>query len=131
MRTRSAGTGSHAEIEPDEITRSDPPIYERRCRAMADHVRGYIHAAYSWGMKSEHDYPYVVSTTIQARIQSRGRRPTEPKKVGTRWLDEEEFVRLYRWLECPDAPVHPPYTRARACPDAYGTAGGRDCSFAC
>jgi integrase len=32
--------------------------------------------------------------------------------VGTRWLDEEEFVRLYRWLECPDAPVHPPYTRA-------------------
>ena len=31
---------------------------------------------------------------------------------GTRWLDEEEFVQLYRWLECPDAPVHPPYTRA-------------------
>jgi integrase len=38
--------------------------------------------------------------------------PTEPKVVGTRWLDEEEFVQLYRWLECPDAPVHPPYTRA-------------------
>jgi hypothetical protein len=32
--------------------------------------------------------------------------------VGTRWLSEEEFVRLYRWLECPDAPVHPPYTGA-------------------
>lgn len=30
----------------------------------------------------------------------------------TRWLDEDEFVRLYRWLENPDAPVHPPYTRA-------------------
>ena len=38
--------------------------------------------------------------------------PTEPKVVGTRWLDEEEFVQLYRWLEYPDAPVHPPYTRA-------------------
>ena len=38
--------------------------------------------------------------------------PTEPKIVGTRWLDEEEFVQLYRWLEYPDAPVHPPYTRA-------------------
>jgi hypothetical protein len=36
--------------------------------------------------------------------------PTEPKVVGTRWLSEEEFVRLYRWLECPGAPVHPPYT---------------------
>jgi integrase len=27
-------------------------------------------------------------------------------------LTEEEFVALYRWLECPDAPVHPPYLRA-------------------
>jgi integrase len=32
--------------------------------------------------------------------------------VGTRWLTEDEYVRLYRWLECPDSPVHPPYTRA-------------------
>lgn len=38
--------------------------------------------------------------------------PTEPKTVGTRWLDEDEFLRLYRWLEYPDTPVHPPYTRA-------------------
>jgi integrase len=30
----------------------------------------------------------------------------------SRWLDEEEFLRLYRWLECPDTPVHPTYTRA-------------------
>jgi integrase len=32
--------------------------------------------------------------------------------VGTRWLNDDDFVRLYRWLECPDAPVHPAYTRA-------------------
>ena len=31
---------------------------------------------------------------------------------GTRWLDEDEFVKLYRWLDCPDAPVHPSYPRA-------------------
>jgi integrase len=30
----------------------------------------------------------------------------------SRWLDEEEFLRLYRWLECPDTSVHPTYTRA-------------------
>src|SRR5712664_4825028 len=39
--------------------------------------------------------------------------PQRRRKIaGTRWLDEAEFARLYRWLECPDAPVHPPYTRA-------------------
>src|SRR5690606_3097538 len=44
------------EIEPDEIVEVIRPIYERGKKAMADHVRGYIHAAYNWGMKSEHDY---------------------------------------------------------------------------
>jgi hypothetical protein len=29
-----------------------------------------------------------------------------------RWPDEEEFLRLYRSLECPDTPVHRPYTRS-------------------
>jgi integrase len=98
------------EIEPDEITEVIRPIYERGKRAMADHVRGYIHAAYSWGLKSEHGSAsprrFRVIYNPAAGI------PTEPKVVGTRWLDEDEFVRLYRWLEFPDTPVHPPYTRA-------------------
>jgi integrase len=38
--------------------------------------------------------------------------PTEPKVQGTRGLSEDEFVQLYRWLECPDTPVHPSYPRA-------------------
>jgi integrase len=100
------------EIEPDEITEVIRPIYERGRRAMADHVRGYIHAAYSWGMKSEHDYRTSSPRRFKFVYNPAAGIPTEPKKVGTRWLDEEEFVRLYRWLECPDAPVHPPYTRA-------------------
>jgi integrase len=100
------------EIEPDEITEVIRPIYERGRRAMADHVRGYIHAAYSWGMRSEHDYRTSSSRRFKLVYNPAAGIPTEPKKVGTRWLDEEEFARLYRWLECPDAPVHPPYTRA-------------------
>ncbi|WP_342241056.1 Arm DNA-binding domain-containing protein, partial [Inquilinus sp. OTU3971] len=44
------------EIEPDEVTEVLRPIFERGVRSMADHVRSYIRAAYSWGMKSEHDY---------------------------------------------------------------------------
>ena len=100
------------EIQPDEITGVIRPIYERGKRAMADHVRGYIHAAYSWGLKSEHDYRSASPRRFRLAYNPAAGIPTEPKVVGTRWLDEDEFVQLYRWLECPDSPVHPPYTRA-------------------
>jgi integrase len=100
------------DIEPDEITDVIRPIYDRGKRSMADHVRSYIRSAYSWGLKSEHDYRSVTQRRFCLVYNPAAGIPTEPKKVGTRWLDEEEFVRLYRWLECPDTPVHPPYTRA-------------------
>ncbi|MCB1393060.1 site-specific integrase [Nitrobacter sp.] len=100
------------DIEPDEITNLIRPIYERGKRSMADHVRSYIRSAYSWGLKSEHDYRSKSSRRFHLVYNPAAGIPTEPKNVGTRWLDEEEFVRLYRWLECPDAPIHPPYTRA-------------------
>jgi integrase len=100
------------DIEPDEITGLIRPIYDRGKRSMADHVRSYIRSAYSWGMKSEHDYRSASQRRFRLLYNPAAGIPTEPKKVGTRWLDEEEFLRLYRWLECPDTPVHPPYTRA-------------------
>jgi len=100
------------EIEPDEIVEVIRPIYERGKKAMADHVRGYIHAAYGWGMKSEHDYRSSAPRRFRLVYNPAAGIPTEPKTVGTRWLDEDEFIRLYRWLENPDAPVHPPYTQA-------------------
>jgi integrase len=100
------------EIEPDEIVEVIRPIYERGKKSMADHVRGYVHAAYSWGLKSEHDYRSASQRRFRLVYNPAAGIPTEPKNVGTRWLDEDEFVRLYRWLECPDASVHPPYTRA-------------------
>jgi integrase len=100
------------EIEAEEIVEAIRPIYERGKKAMADHVRGYLHAAYSWGMKSEHDYRRRPQRRFRLPYNPAAGIPTEPKQVGTRWLDGEEFVQLYRWLECPDTAVHPPYTRA-------------------
>lgn len=100
------------EIEPDEITDVIRPIYDRGKRSMADHVRSYIRSAYSWGLKSEHDYRSASQRRFRLVYNPAAGIPTEPKNVGTRWLDEEEFLSLYRWLECPDTPVHPPYTRA-------------------
>jgi integrase len=100
------------DITPDDVLDVIRPIYNRGKRAMADHVRGYIRSAYSWAVKAEHDYRSSSPHRFKLVSNPAAGIPTEPKVVGTRWLDEDEFVRLYRWLECPDAPVHPPYTRA-------------------
>jgi hypothetical protein len=56
-------------------------------------------------MKSEHDYRNTSPRRFRPTYNPAAGIPTEPKNVGTRWLDEDEFVRLYRWLECPDAAV--------------------------
>ena len=100
------------EIEPDDITQVLRPIYQRGKRSMADHVRSYIHAAFNWALKSEYDYRRTSPRRFRLAYNPAAGIPTEPKVVGTRWLDEDEFVQLYRWLECPSSPVHPPYTRA-------------------
>lgn len=44
------------DIEPDEVSDVIRPIFDRGKKSMADHVRSYIRSAYSWGLKSEHDY---------------------------------------------------------------------------
>jgi integrase len=97
------------EIEPEELVELIRPIHERGARSMADHVRGYLHAAYSWGMKSEHDCRSTSPRRFRIPFNPASGIPTEPKVQGTRWLDEDEFVKLYRWLDCPDVPVHPSY----------------------
>lgn len=100
------------DITPDDVIGALRPIYERGTRSMADHVRSYVRSAYSWAIKSEHDYRSTSPRRFKLLSNPAGGIPTEPKAVGSRWLDEQEFVQLYRWLECPDTPVHPPYTRA-------------------
>lgn len=97
---------------PDDVLGILRPIYERGAPAMADHIRSYIRSAYSWGLKSELDYRSTSPRRFRLFSNPAAGIPTEPKVPGTRWLDEHEFVQLYRWLEFPDAPVHPQYTRA-------------------
>jgi integrase len=100
------------DVTPDDVLSVLRPIYERGKKSMADHVRSYIRSAFSWALKSEHDYRSASPRRFNLVSNPAEHIPTEPKQVGTRWLDEDDFVRLYRWLECPSAIVHPPYTRA-------------------
>lgn len=107
------GSGRPArEIEPDEIVEAIRPIFERGSRGMADHVRSYVRAAFSWGLKSEHDYRSKSERSFRLIYNPAAGIPTEPKVRGSRWLREPEFLQLYRWLETPSAPIHPSYARA-------------------
>jgi integrase len=100
------------EITADDIIGAIRPVYERGRRSFADHMRSTVRAAFSWGLKAEHDYRSTTPRRFRLVLNPAAGIPTEPKTVGSRWLNEEEYIRLYRWLECPDTPVHPPYTRA-------------------
>lgn len=100
------------EIEPDDVLAVIKPIYDRGAKSMADHVRSYIRSAYSWGMKSEHDYRNSSARRFKLVMNPAAGIPTEPKNPGTRWLRPDEYRQLYDWLICPDRPIHAPYTYA-------------------
>ena len=100
------------DIDPDDVVNVIRPIFERGKRSMADHVRSYIRSAYAWAMRSEHDYRSSSPRRFMIAHNPAANIPTEPKNPGQRWLKEDEWVRLWRWLENPDTPVHPPYCRA-------------------
>lgn len=100
------------DIEPEDVLKVIRPIYERGKRSMADHVRSYIRSSYSWAMRSELDYRSTSPRRFRLVHNPAVGIPTEPKVVGTNWLDEPEWCRLWWWLTNPDRPVHEPYLRA-------------------
>lgn len=111
---KKLGAGKPArEITAGDVVAYLRPIFSRGAKALADHDRSYIRAAFGWGLRSEHDYR---STTVYRRFGMTANPaadiPPEPKTVGTRWLSAEEFVEVYRWLERPDSTVTSTYTVA-------------------
>src|ERR1019366_6151766 len=105
----SGASGSHATSAPTMCLASfvrSTTAASRRWRVTYA-VRSYIRSAYSWGIKSEHDYRNASPRRFKLVNNPAAGIPTEPKVVGTRWLDDDEYVTLYRWLECPDTPVPP------------------------
>lgn len=101
------------DVTPQEITAILAPIYSRGSRSMADHARGYLRAAFSWGLKADNDYRqpgkqrrFMLERNPAADI------PTEPKKVGERWLSADEFRQLYKHLAAPGITVTRTYATA-------------------
>lgn len=88
------------EITTDDITDFVRPIYQRGAKRMADHVRGYIRAAYSWAIRAQNDYRSdTADRRFDLRINPAAGIPTEPKVSGDRWLEVHELRAFVRWLD--------------------------------
>ena len=77
-RPQSARSGHRARRNH----RSHSADLRSRQAAMADHVRSYVRSAYSWGLKSEHDYRSASQRRFRLVYNPAAGIPTEPKKVG-------------------------------------------------
>lgn len=109
-KLKDAAEGLGLDVPASAVTAADVvdylrPIYERGARSMADHVRGYIRSAFAWGIRSERDYRVSTDARFHLAANPAEGIPTEPKVAGTRWLDKDEFVEVWRWLERPGTPI--------------------------
>lgn len=100
------------DIEPEDVLNVLRPIYERGKISMADHLRGYIKAAFGWGMRSEMDYRNTSPRRFRIIHNPADAIPVEPRKAGTRWLNEAEWVQVWQWCEQPDMRLHKAYLNA-------------------
>lgn len=86
------------EVTTAMITAALRPVYEAGKASMADHMRCYIRAAFSWALKSEHDYRFETAGRFRLTGNPAALIPAEVKEAGQRWLSEEELSRFWHWL---------------------------------
>lgn len=85
------------QVTSRDVVESIRPTYEAGHPSMADHMRGYIRAAYGWAIRSQNDYRSKAHDKFKIRTNPAADIPTEPKKAGTRWLSVPELRSLYHW----------------------------------
>jgi integrase len=88
------------EVNTDDIVEMIRPVYARGKASMADHMRGAIHAAFGWVIRSQNDYRTHSELKDRFGITSNPATgiPTEPKVTGERWLSFDELVAFWKWL---------------------------------
>lgn len=92
-------------VTPADIVRVIKPIFDREARVQADKMRSFLSAAFTWGMKAEHDYRVAIPRRwgITANPVAAVPRDHGAENVGNRWLEAHEFVGLIRWALEKDA----------------------------
>lgn len=101
------------DVKTEDVLGYLRPIFLRDSHSMADHARGYIRAAFSWGIKTESDYR-TTGTIRRFKIDTNpaDNIPTAEKVAGNRWLRPDEFREVYDWLGDPDSTVTRHYMTA-------------------
>jgi integrase len=85
------------EVTSKDIIEAIRPTYSNGCKSMADHMRGYVRAAYGWAMRTQNDYRRTTADLYRLKANPASNIPTEPKVAGERWLSIEELHNLWWW----------------------------------
>lgn len=91
-----------ADVLPADVAAHLGAIYRRGARSHADHVRSYMHAAFEWGLRADHDYRHAgggVRWGLKSNPVSGVPRDTGAAVAGERHLSPDELRAFWRWLE--------------------------------
>lgn len=84
-------------VTTDDIIRVIRPIYTSGCPSMAEAMRAYISAAFTWAIKAQSDYRSRTVDIYRLKANPALYIPVEPKVAGTRWLTLDELRALWDW----------------------------------
>lgn len=90
-------------VTTDDIINVLRPVYGAGCPSMADAMRAYISAAFTWAIKAQSDYRSKTVDIYCLKANPAAYIPVEPKVPGVRWLTLEELRLLWDWN---DAETH-------------------------
>lgn len=92
-----------ADVLPADVAAHLGAIYRRGARSHADHVRSYMHAAFEWGLRADHDYRQHGASGVRWGLTSNPvsgvPRDTGASAAGERHLSPDELRAFWRWLE--------------------------------
>lgn len=87
------------DVTAKDIVEAIRPTYEAGKPSMADHMRGYVHSAYGWALRTQNDYRSKRFDKFGIKTNPASNIPTEPKVPGERWLPMSELIQFWKWLE--------------------------------
>lgn len=88
------------EVKTEDVVEAIRPVYASGSKGMADHMRAYVRAAFSWGKKSENDYRKdIKDRRFNLTINPAADIPTEARTMGNRWLTVDEIRALWAWCD--------------------------------
>jgi integrase len=89
-------------VEPGDISAFLATIYERDAKVMAVEARCYLHAAFNYGLRAEHDYRRRTAPGASWHLKSNPvsavPADAEASKPGERFLIPREIKTLWDWL---------------------------------